>query len=360
MSKKMVDNKNVDLQGQQSYDDEIDLVELLTELTKKWKLITFFILLSLVIAGGYLALTPSTFQVSAKVSTGPSSTPIVVRLPNFTRASLISTEAATLGTVNNNHETIFNLSPKKAANLLADEIVSSSVRQAFLAEEESAVLGEVSTDVIKEETVSVSMDFQQSINGERALKSYLPFALNSFREKIKNARNQVIQEKIDELKVELVVFGREATATTQLSIDLVEEAFELAEKMGLHEPNAKIGSMVQGENKLLPSGRGDNVLRLLPFGTNALSDVLTSLREQNIRSSRELELQAAIKFLEQVAETDISKKLFIKNISEAKKTKPKPILVLVLALVLGVMVGVFVALLKNALEKRKRNQLLQG
>lgn len=315
------------------YDDEIDLFELAADLWQQKLLIIAVTAITTLLGLGYLFVAKPTYQVE------------VVVLP----PTLIETQAlATQTLVEYNPQQVFDLYKNEFMSIQSQKEFFPQLFEKNISLESLSKIFSIQTAAKNSPTQHVKFKYisDDSANSAEQLNQYLAFVENKVKENINSEFNLVKTSRAQNFEKEINTIIKHLTEQRVEEILVLKEALEIAEQAGIHDfANDKVAG------KDLPEYMKGT--RLLKAEIKALEN-----RQTEVWSDRKvIDLKQKLSMLE--AETlDLTnfKSVIVEQEAVQPKSaiKPKKKLILAVAFVLGGMLGVFAALLRSAIRKRRQ------
>lgn len=338
--------------------DEIDLVELLENLWKQKLLIALVTLLAAVVAAGYAFLSAPVYE--AKTSLLPP------RLADVAGYNLGRAEA---GLPEFTVEKIYSIFTQ---NLRSENLRNSFFEQVFLpaqaADKNSEAKDELRETLNKKLVVSnpdvknnpdrfeVLAQSAESIRAAEWANLYVERAASKTRQDMADTAATEISTRVKSIKSRIEVLRESARKLREDRIARLNEALLVADKVGVQAPQVKASrTSSDGELEQFVDG---NLMYMR--GAKAIRAELAVLQNRTnddpfIAGLRDFENQ--LDFLSKVSVSPNNVAVFtLDNAAEAPNTpiKPKKSLVVALGFVLGGMLGVFIALIRGMLAKRRQ------
>lgn len=341
------------------YSDEIDLLELVQSLWKQKLLISLVTAVVTALAAGYAFLSAPVYESKSSILP-PRSADIAGY--NFGRS-----EAGLPDFTVNNVYSIFT------RNLRSDGLRRDFFEQVYLPAE-IASQGAKTKDQLREifdkklsvsnpdvknspERFEVTVHSADSSRAADWANMYVERVANKTRQDMADTVSTEISTRVRSTQSRISVLRESARKLREDRIARLSEALKVADKVGLQAPQVK-ASRTSSDGELEQFVDGNLMYMRGAKAIRAELDVLQNRKNDDpfIADLRELENQ--LDFLAKVSVSPDGVAVFtLDSAAEAAETpiKPKKALILALGLVLGGMLGVFIALIRGMLAKRRES-----
>jgi chain length determinant protein (polysaccharide antigen chain regulator) len=337
--------------------DEIDLVELLENLWKQKLLIVLFTLIITVVAASYAFLSAPVYE--AKTSLLPPRLADIAGynlgraeagLPEFTVAKIYSIFTRNLRSENQRN----NFFEQVYLPVQAAEKRSGAKDQLREALNKKLV---VSNPDVKNnpDRFEVAAQSAVAIRAAEWANSYVAQAASKTRQDMADTAATEISTRVKSIQSRIEVLRESARKLREDRIARLSEALVVADKVGVQAPQVKASrTSSDGELEQFVDG---NLMYMR--GAKAIRAELAVLKNRTnddpfIAGLRDFENQ--LDFLSKVSVSPNNVAVFtLDNAAEAPDTpiKPKKALIIGLGIVLGGMLGIFAALIRSMLTKRR-------
>lgn len=335
-------------------DDEIDLFELIEGLWQQKWLIVICTLVALGLGAAYAFLTPPTYEAKTHLLPPTSKDTVELRQPN----------------------SIKQFSPEEVYNAFISTLQSNQAKREFLAQPDVLEYFAQFSDSTQVQwrtlnnalsvavpskppinNVSVAFKLQQSDIAAEFANRYVELATELTRNQLANDLRAEIESKVEAL--ELQIANRKSLYISQLDTELrkLNEALGIAKQIGQESP-LQSDIIIDDKSVMMV----DEVRKLYRLGSRALEAEISAINQRReseafIPDLMQLEQQLSLLQSMAVNESRITPAT-IDLQAEAPESpiKPKKALILALSVVLGGMLGVFAALIRGAIRKRKAAQ----
>ncbi|MBE0493898.1 MAG: LPS O-antigen chain length determinant protein WzzB [Thiomicrospira sp.] len=350
-------------QPQTQYDDEIDLFELWQTIwSQKWLIIGLTLLVT-VLAALYALSLPKVYQ--SNVSLLP---PIQ---QNIEEINFVLEPAAQdfKGTTSSLKSLNFSYSPQNVFDLYRTELLSNRTMEEFydqyqiksyflLADLENphsqlrayqkfvdslSYSGPAKNASFN--ASSLTLEFTDAEKTAEWLNEYVKFTANKTRQHILDTIHSRLAQEKNQLQQQISALIEQEKDERQNKIQRLNESLEIAQKAGIHDSitNKSTGQfdadylrgtkILAAEIQALKNRESDEAFAL---GVSKLSEKLKLINSVNLNADNIIPVQ-------------IDKTATVPN----SPIKPNKKLIVAVALVLGGMLGVFIALIRGAVRKRK-------
>lgn len=339
-----------------AYDDEIDLFELAQSLWQEKLLIIAITVITTAVAIGYALMATPVYEA---------------------RATLVIPHSADVHTYNEGREPLKlkQYSPKEIFEHFTAQLRSRQLRNEFFEQTYLPYLPEEKQDAARDALLAsmnkllavkqvdpknmpgvyqVSVQLDDPETAAQWVQAYVDLAVMNTKTELKRDIQAEIQLKINGVKKNLEALRETAMRERMAEITRLQEALQIADAVGQESPVMPAGKAVQEA--------ADYIDRNLTYlrGSKALRAQIKTLQE---RKSDDpfvdgiYEQEVLLAQLENIVINDASAQVVrIDEAAEVPETriKPKRSLVAAMGLVAGGMLGVFIALIRSAVRKRKK------
>lgn len=341
------------------YSDEIDLFELAQNLWKQKLLISLVTLTITALAAGYAFLSAPVYESKSSILP-PRSADIAgynlgrseVGLSKFTIKKIYSIFTQNLRSEGLRRE-FFEQVYLPAQTASQDAKAKDQLRESF-----NKKLSVTNPDVKNSpERFAITLQSTDRQQTAKWVNMYVDLAAEKTRKDIADTVSTEVSMQAKSIQAHIAVLREGARKYREDRIVRLSEELEVAEKVGLQAPQINASRISSdGEPEQYVDGnlmymRGAKAIR-------AELDVLQNRKNDDpfIAGLRELENQ--LEFLAKVSVSPDGVAVFtLDSAAEVPETpiKPKKALILALGLVLGGMLGVFIALIRSMLDKRRES-----
>lgn len=344
-----------------AYSDEIDLFQLCADLWRKRVLIMLCTVAVLACGVGYAYLAPEVYKAEASLLPPPASSLAELTAANQYRVtpSLSPLEA------------VFEVSPKDAFDLTNRYLGSAEVKRKLInspvfvksvdgASPKAAELKmSVSLPNVKKQRnhTVVSIELHYAGQAAELVNEWIEIAMQGARDELVENTRVALQEKIKTIDQQIEVKKKHGLSQLDAELLQLREAKIIADKSGFLEPVD-----IATENLVTGNRSHTNVMRLRSLylvGSRVLSaeiEALESRREKGEGYTGLDQLELQLVALQQITlNPDLVKtaKVDLRAVPPEGSIKSKRTLIMLVSLVLGAMVGIFVALISQGMEKRR-------
>lgn len=336
-------------------DDEIDLFELVESLWQQKWLIVICTLVALGLGAAYAFLTPPTYEAKVHLLPPTSKDTVELRQPNSVKQySPEEVYNAFISTLQSNQAKREFLAQPDVLEYFAQ--FSDSAQAQWRTFNENALSVAVPTKP-PINNVSVAFKLQQSDIAAEFANRYVELATELTRNQLANDLRAEIESKVEAL--ELQIANRKSLYISQLDTELrkLNEALGIAKQIGQESP-LQTDIIIDDKSVMMV----DEVRKLYRLGSRALEAEISAINQRReseafIPGLMQLEQQLSLLKSMTVNESRITPATIdLQAEAPEKPIKPKKALILALSVVLGGMMGVFAALIRGAIRKRKATQ----
>lgn len=353
------------LAGQQPQ-DEIDLWELIAALWARRGLIATVVVIAIGLAGAYLIYTPKVYEAKVYLSeVQPADIAILNVVDNYMSQPLEDGMPASRPSSQVTKESAFELLQKNLGSIaMAVAYFKQDIEAAYRAAGETASANElVKNEFLKSlsivrpgkdsEYLTLTYQYTDPALTAKWLNGYISYVEKQTKQELLQAARDNKALAIDEYQKQIASLRSVYAQRLQDRVVLLEEAYNIAKKLGFKKPAASnVG------NKALISNLDESLLYMR--GAEVLQAELDALKSRKQRDPFIPEirpLQERISYLESISyDANALKIVSVDGWAEEpeKSVKPNSVLILLLAGIFGGMLGVLVALIKWSIDSRRQ------
>lgn len=343
------------------YSDEIDLLQLCADLWQKRTLITLITFIVLAFGVSYAYMAPELYKAEARLlSPAVSSLSELTVVSELTEVANVSPEKAFRLT----NQYLASMEVKRA--LLNSPVIAGYIEQEFPGEAEFEKLESLSEAMLvllpdekkKRYSTEVSVEWHDSGQAAELVNAWVDLAMKGARDEL--LKNTRVALKYEIRLVDEKIETKKRLALSKLNTELLKlrEAKIIAAQNGLVEPVDITTESFVTNKPIFANVMELRALYLL--GSKALSaeiGVLEHRREsvEDYMSDLAQMKEHRMKLGQSTLEANLVMTASIDAVALPPETrfKPKRMLIMLVSLVIGVVVGFFVALIVDGLEKKR-------
>jgi chain length determinant protein (polysaccharide antigen chain regulator) len=382
-----LENKNIEIAGRYTADDEIDLFELFDSLFQQWHWWVGITLVGVAISIVVAFSMPKQYEVTAQVTLPELSD--VMRVVNNSYA-----EQDIGKDVERNVERNVGLEAEKLFQHYYHTLISPIYLNRFVEQGgwlekiygseiiddnrnylKSEVRGDVKITVVSPKKPKKGEELPPRVIGvaltglDEALTAdfisqYIDYTSNSLLEEIKKTGRQQVVAEIEKIRADINILRLEAKIEREAQLVKLRDSLFLAKKVGIEKPDS-IRLFTQANQRSISgltsslSDLNDEGKDLFLMGSEYLEgeiDNLLTREKDDPYISGLLPLIKRMKQLENLSFDFSGVKLYTLDqqaVIDGKAEKPKRFLIITVGSVLSLFIGVFVALFVSTLKRRK-------
>ena len=371
-----MENKNIEIAGHHTADDEIDLFELFASLAQQWRWWVGITVLGVAVSIIVALSMPKQYEVTAQVTLPELSAVMKVTNNGYTEQDVgrdVEREAEKL--FQRYYHTLvspihFNRFVEQGGWL--EKIYGSEVTDDNRNHLQSELRKDVKVNIVSPKQSKKGEELPPRVIGvvlmglDEALTAdfinqYIDYTSNSLVGEIKKTGKQQVVAEIEKIRADINILRLEAKVDKESQLVKLRDSLVLAKKVGIEKPDS-IRLFAQSNQRSisgLSSALNDEEKDLFLMGSEYLKgeiDNLLTRKNDDPYIPGLVPLIKRIKQLEGLSFDFAGVKLYALDqqaVTDGKAEKPKRALIVAVGGVLSLFVGVFVALIVGAVKRRK-------